>query len=97
MNWAISWATVSGWLFLAGAIAACLAWDRIRLNRWKTRFDARFPPLSAEEFLRRCRPGVNPVIALRVRQIVARQLGLPEAQIYPEQDFRRDLDVDAVL
>jgi hypothetical protein len=93
MNGAISYLLVDGLLIVGLLFAACLIWDRVRLSSWKSRFDSRFPPLSTEEFLQRCGPGVNPATALRVRQIVAGQLGLPESQIYPEQEFHRDLDL----
>ncbi|MEZ6096241.1 MAG: hypothetical protein R3C03_18780 [Pirellulaceae bacterium] len=54
-------------------------------------FSKEWPPISDEEFLRRCHVGVNPEIALRVRRIVSRQLGVPYEQVYPEQSFVDDL------
>ena len=60
----------------------------------QTRFRDRFPPLSDEEFLKRCSPGTDPAIALGVRRIVSEQLGIPYERIYPESNFARDLGRD---
>lgn len=53
-----------------------------------------WPPIDDDEFIRRCRPGVNREIALRVRQIVSEQLGIIYERVYPEQEFVRDLGCD---
>ena len=50
-----------------------------------------WPPISDEEFLRRCSPGVRPEVALGVRRIVSEQLGVDYDRIYPEHYFVRDL------
>ena len=55
------------------------------------RFNKRFPPIDDDEFIRRCRPGVNRDVALRVRRIVSEQLGIDYYQVYPEQRFVDDL------
>lgn len=57
-------------------------------------FNERFPPISDEEFVARCRPGTNPTIALKVRAIVADQLGVEYARIYPSSRFVQDLGAD---
>ena len=49
------------------------------------------PPIDDEEFLRRCRPGVNPEVALKVRQILCDVSGVDYEQIYPEAELVRDL------
>ncbi len=54
----------------------------------------RWPPIDDDEFLRRCRPGTDRETALRVRRIVSEQLGVPYEQIYPEQNFVKDLGCD---
>ncbi len=56
------------------------------------RFAQKWPPISDEEFLARCPPGVDRDRALKVRRIVSEQLGLPYESIYPEQHFVNDLD-----
>lgn len=57
-------------------------------------FKRRFPPLSDDDFVARCGPNTNRQIALRVRQIVADQLGVEYARIYPESFFVDDLGAD---
>ncbi len=54
-------------------------------------FDAKWPPINEEEFIRRCRSGVDREKALRVRRIISAQLGIPYDQVYPEQNFVNDL------
>lgn len=54
----------------------------------------KWPPISEEEFLRRCSPGVNPQRALKVRRIISQQLGIDYDRIYPEQRFVEDLHCD---
>ena len=52
-------------------------------------FNERFPPIDDDEFIRRCRPGVNRGIALRVRRIISEQLGIQYERVYPEQANER--------
>ena len=47
--------------------------------------------LSDDEFLARCHPGTDPVIALKVRRIVADQAGIQYERIYPSSRFVEDL------
>lgn len=56
------------------------------------KFDQKWPPIDDDEFIRRCHSGVDRTVALRVRAIVAEQLGISYDQIYPEQNFVNDLD-----
>jgi hypothetical protein len=51
-------------------------------------------PLSDEEFLARCNPGVRPETALKVRAILADFSGIPEAKIHPEHRLVDDLKFD---
>lgn len=53
-----------------------------------------FPPISDEEFVTRCAPGCNPVVAIKVRQIVAEQLNVEYARIHPSSRFIEDLKAD---
>lgn len=57
-------------------------------------FKKRFPPIDDDEFIRRCRPGVNRDVALRVRRIISEQLGVEYERIYPESSFVNDLGCD---
>jgi hypothetical protein len=50
-----------------------------------------FPPITDEEFLARCKPGTNPEIALKVRKIVANQMGVEYERVHPSTRFIGDL------
>ncbi|MCA9176141.1 MAG: hypothetical protein KDB14_16760 [Planctomycetales bacterium] len=81
------------------ALVAILAWIlfyilRKTSLRRKRSFDQQWPPISDEEFLRRCSVGTNPRVALGVRRIIAEQLCVPYSQVYPEQSFVNDLGAD---
>ncbi len=67
----------------------------LKFNRRKqSEFEKRFPPISDEEFVARCAPGTNREIALKVRKIVADQLGVEYERIYPSSSFVNDLGAD---
>lgn len=72
------------------AIVLALIWgaapDVPRKDKW--------PPISEDEFIRRCSPGVNRERALKVRRIISEQLGVDYDRIYPEQRFVEDLGCD---
>ena len=51
----------------------------------------KWPPISEDEFIRRCTPGVNRQRALKVRRIISEQLGVDYDRVYPEQRFVEDL------
>ncbi len=57
-------------------------------------FEERFPPISDEEFIARCEPGCNPVVAIKVRRIVAKHLNVEYARIHPSSRFIEDLKAD---
>ena len=54
----------------------------------------KWPSISEDEFIRRCPPGVDPERALKVRRIIAEQLGVDYDRVYPEQRFVEDLKCD---
>lgn len=64
------------------------------LAKQKQEFNARFPPISDAEFVARCTPGINPEVALKVRRIVADNLGVDYERIYPSTRFVDDLGAD---
>jgi hypothetical protein len=66
----------------------------IRNRKAFNAFEKRFPPISDLEFLTLCPPGTNPEIALKVRRIVAEQLGVKYDCIYPSSRFVEDLHAD---
>ena len=77
----------------SGVIALLLMFTIV--NRCQRRaFEKRFPPISDEEFMARCAPGTRPEIALKVRRIVAEQMGVEYERIYPESSFVNDLGAD---
>lgn len=51
-------------------------------------------PITDEEFVALCRPGVKPEMALNVRAIVAGQLAISPERIRPEHRFVEDLLAD---
>jgi hypothetical protein len=59
--------------------------------RRRADFNKRFPPITDDEFLAACPPGTDPVIALRVREIVSEQLGVEYARLHPAMRFVEDL------
>ncbi len=54
----------------------------------------KWPPISDDEFIRRCTPGVDRERALKVRRIISDQLGVDYDRVYPEQRFVEDLGCD---
>lgn len=54
----------------------------------------KWPPITEDEFIRRCSPGVDRERALKVRRIISEQLGVDYDRIYPEQKFVEDLGCD---
>lgn len=71
-------------------VAGCYGCERMK----QASFNERFPPISDEEFVRRCGPGTSADIALRVRRIVANSLGIEYERIYPSSRFVDDLGAD---
>jgi hypothetical protein len=63
-------------------------------KRDRAAFEQRFPPISDAEFVARCGPGTNPNIALRVRRIMADQLGVEYDRIYPSSRLVEDLGAE---
>ena len=60
----------------------------------RKKFESRFPPISDDEFVELCGPGTNRDVALRVRRIVADQLGVEYDRIHPSSSFVNDLGCD---
>ncbi len=54
----------------------------------------KWPPITEDEFIRRCSPGVDRERALKVRRIIAEQLGVEYDRVYPEQRLVEDLGCD---
>jgi hypothetical protein len=57
-------------------------------------FEQRFPPISDAEFVARCGPRTNAMVALKVRRLVADNLGVEYARLYPSTRFLEDIGAD---
>ena len=55
---------------------------------------SKFEPLTDEDFVARCHPGVKAETALKVRAIIADQLAIPPERIHPEHRLVEDLLAD---
>ena len=60
-------------------------------KRRRIAFEEHFPPISDNEFVTRCTPGTDPVVALQVRRILADCLYVEYERIYPSSRFVEDL------
>ena len=79
----------------AVTILALLCWSGfVAEKRRKAAFEERFPPISDAEFMERCPAGTSPAVALKVRRIVADQLGVEYERIYPTSSLVADLGCD---
>ncbi|WP_425613944.1 hypothetical protein NA78x_003791 [Anatilimnocola sp. NA78] len=75
-------ALVGAWLLICNLMGRC----------WKNAFEAKFPPITDDQFMARCQPGTSREVALKVRRIISEQLGVEYERIYPESSFVSDLD-----
>lgn len=72
-------------------VLATVAFIIVSEKRRRESFKKRFPPISDAEFVARCGLNTNPDVALRVRRIVADQLGVEYGSVYPSSRFVEDL------
>ncbi len=79
-------------VFTGVAILCTLGWYLDA--RQRAEFRKKFPPLTDEEFVERCGSGTDRDVALKVRNIISAQLGIPAPEIYPEYRFVDDLHAD---
>ena len=79
-----------GATFLLAVVVGAVVWAR----RSRVAFAERYPPISDVEFLARCRPGVDPAVALKVRRIVAKHFGIAYERVHPSMTFIEDLGAD---
>jgi hypothetical protein len=83
-----------------GIIIVCLLallillFFHLLLKERRKQFEAKFTPISDEEFMALCKPGTDPKIALKVRRIVAENLGVEYDRIYPSARFLEDLGAE---
>jgi hypothetical protein len=75
----------------AGAFVVVVIFCVLAEARRRRDFERRFPPISDAEFMERCSPGTSPEVALKVRRIVAENLGVEYDRIHPSCRFVEDL------
>lgn len=63
----------------------------LEARRWRQNFNKKWPTITDAEFIAACPPGTDAVIALRVRAIVAEQLGIEYMRLHPAMRFVEDL------
>lgn len=83
-----------GVLIVFLAIILLIAFVAILCSRIGVPNTKKWPPITEDEFIRRCPPGVDRERALKVRRIIAEQLGVDYERVYPEQRFVEDLGCD---
>jgi hypothetical protein len=71
-------------------LIGCALWSLLE----RSAFNGRFPPISDDEFMALCPSGTNRRVALKVREIVSRQLGVEYERIYPSSSYVNDLGAD---
>jgi hypothetical protein len=79
----------------AGLIVLVMIDYAIRALRNQQKWwDEHYPPISDAEFLAMCAPGTNPEVALKVRRIVADNLGVSYERVHPSIRFTEDIGAD---
>ena len=81
---------IIGVFVLVLIFVACIIFERRRQRIFKEKF----PPISDEEFMARCRPETRPEVALKVRRILADALNVEYERIYPESRLMQDLGAE---
>ncbi len=82
----------ASWIWIVAGVVLLVFVFYLDAKRVMANFEATWPPIDDDEFVRRCSSGTSQETALKVRRIVAEQLGIPYDQVYPEQSFVNDLD-----
>lgn len=72
------------------ALVAVLIWVAVPPRHRKAVVEP-LPPISDEEFLARCSPGVDPKVALKVRRMFAEYFGIEYERVHPTTNFLDDL------
>ena len=82
------------WLIAITALIIVVVIFALPSTTPQERLESRFPPITDDEFVELCGPGTNRDVALRVRRIVAEQLGVEYDRIHPSCSFVNDLGCD---
>lgn len=81
-------------LIILGILIALVVFAALSCTSASIPSKDKWPPISEDEFIRRCSPGVDRERALKVRRIISEQLGVDYDRVYPEQRFVEDLGCD---
>ena len=81
-------------LFFVGLVLLVVAVVVIASHIQTRGWQENWPPIDEDEFMARCPPGTDRVVALKVRRIISEQLGVDYNRVYPEQRFVEDLGCD---
>lgn len=57
-------------------------------------YEERFPPLSDAEFVASCKPGIDSLVALKVRRILSDLLCVEYERIHPSSRLLEDLGAE---
>jgi hypothetical protein len=79
-----------GAAIVLAAVPAVAEWMR----RKHAAFQERFPAISDADFLARFRPGIDPVVALGIRRLVAKHFAIEYARVHPAMTFIGDIGAD---
>jgi hypothetical protein len=81
-------------LIFVSLLVGLIAYVVIISRRQQRLFEERFPPITDGEFLAKCTPGTDPARALKVRRIIADNLGVNYDRLHPSARFAEDIGAD---
>ncbi len=84
----MSWEVISG---IIGLVIILFIVEYYRDRIAKKEYLEKHPPLSDEEFVKRCGENVPPEVALKVRRIFSEISGMNYEHIYPDTRLIEDL------
>jgi len=70
-------------LFVACVVAIIIVCEFRRAIKYR----AKYPPISDDEFMEKLPPGTSRDVAMRVRTIVVKQMGVDRKRIHPDSKF----------
>ena len=86
-----------GWILLVGVVlvvvTVCIP-SAIQAKATMASFEARFPPITEDEFVAACAPGTKRFVALGVRRTIAESLAVDYERIHPSARLAADLGAE---
>ena len=73
---------LAGWALIVGGRKSARSWNA---------YCETHPPISDDEYLRLCDPGVSRDVALKVRAIICDCTGIDYERIYPDTRLMQDI------